>query len=75
MEHTECQKIISQVLMFRMLHQATNAKILCRKYDSSLDLLTSPVGHGVEEAPGGVGAKTALDEGDVVRGLYANDGE
>ena len=62
--------------MFRMLHQTTNAKILCRKYDSSsLDLLTSPVGHGVEEAPWGVGAETALDEGDVVRRLDANDGE
>ena len=39
------------------------------------DLPTSPVGHGVEEAPGGVGAETALDEGDVVRRLDANDGE
>ena len=39
------------------------------------DLLTSPVGHGVEEAPGGVWAETALDEGDVVRSLDAHHGE
>ena len=58
--------------MFRILHQTTKAKILCMIV---LDLLTSPVGHGVEEAPGGVRAETAFDEGDVVRGLYANDGE
>ena len=39
------------------------------------DLPTSPVGHGVEEAPGGVWSETALDEGDVVRRLDAHHGE
>ena len=36
---------------------------------------TFSVGHRVEEAPGGIRAESALDEGDVVGGLDADDGE
>ena len=40
-----------------------------------LYVLTSPVRHGVEEAPGGVMAGAGLDEGDIVRRLDADHGE
>ena len=51
-------------------HTGCTLKIVC-----TVCILTSPVCHGVEEAPGGVLAGAALDEGDVVRRLDADHGE